>query len=334
VSLIPVNTARYFVAEGSEIPNTGAMRRTPPILAIAVAATLAGLAVGGPDVDESTSVRPDAGSTTKTAKVAKGNGTVSSALGATSVGVLAGDSVDMFLVQIANTTTFSATIATPASFDTQLFLFRLTPDSTGELANAFAMVANDDALANSGWSRITFPSPSNYGPGTYAIAVAPRGVRPFSYSIPSGTGGPGTRTPTQMFTTNLVGAQTPVVTTAPLRTWDGAPTGAGPYVIQFTGCTLIPLGIGPDRCGDVFSGSCFEAHTLPACDDEQCCRTVCSIDPYCCTTSWDANCANVAQQNCPACGTTQNTCSGDLNADGIVNGADLGGVLMNWGQCN
>ena len=76
MSRIPVNTARYFVAEGSEIPNTRAMRRTPPILAIAVAATLAGLAVGGPDVDESTSVRPDAGSTTKTAKVAKGNGTV------------------------------------------------------------------------------------------------------------------------------------------------------------------------------------------------------------------------------------------------------------------
>jgi len=303
------------------------------ILAAVAAACLVGPALGGPDVDESTSVRPDAGSTTKTAKVAKGDGTVNSATGATSVGLLAGDSVDMFLVQITNTTTFSATIATPVSFDTQLFLFRLTADTTGQLANAFAMVANDDVATNSGWSRITFPI-SNFGPGTYAIAVAPRGVRPYSYSIPSASGGPGTRTPTQMFTTNLVGAQTPVVTTAPLRTWDGVPSGAGPYVIQFTGCTLIPLGNGPDRCGDVFSGSCFQAHTVPACDDEQCCRIVCSIDPYCCTTSWDANCANVAQQNCVSCGATQPTCPGDVDGDGIVNGADLGGVLMNWGQCN
>lgn len=304
------------------------------LVAAATAAALATLALGGPDVDESTSVRPDAGSTTKTAKVAKGDGTVSTATGRTSVGLLAGDSVDMFLVSIANTSTFSATIATPASFDTQLFLFRLTADNTGALANAFAMVANDDASANSGWSRITFPVGTNYGPGTYAIAVAPRGVRPFTYSIPGATGGPGTRTPTQMFTTNLVGAQTPVVTTAPLRTWDGVPSGAGPYLIQFTGCTLIPLGTGSDRCGDVFSGSCFQAHAAPACDDEQCCRIVCSIDPYCCTTSWDANCANVAQQNCPSCGATQNTCPGDVNGDGVVDGGDLGGVLSSWGQCN
>ena len=304
------------------------------LAAAAASAALAASSAAGPDVDESTSVRPDAGSTTKTAKVAKGDGTVNSATGATSIGLLAGDSVDMFLVYIANTSTFSATIATPASFDTQLFLFRLTADTSGALTNAFAMTANDDATTNSGWSRITVPTPSNFGPGTYAIAVAPRGVRPFTYSIPGATGGPGTRTPTQMFTTNLVGTQTPVVTTAPLRTWDGAATGAGPYVIQFTGCTLIPLGNGADRCGDVFSGSCFQAHTAPACDDEQCCRVVCAIDPYCCTTSWDANCANVAQQNCPSCGTTPATCPADLNGDGVVNGGDLGGVLNAWGQCN
>ena len=99
--------------------------------------------------------------------------------------------------------------------------------------------------------------------------------------------------------------------------------------------TLIPPGVGINRCGDIFAGDCFVAHTAPACDDEICCRTVCSIDAYCCTSTWDANCALVAQQNCVNCNASNGTaCPGDLNSDGAVDGGDLGAMLSNWGQCN
>lgn len=302
------------------------------VLALAAASS-----VVGPDVDESSSSRPDAGPTVKVARPAKGDGTVQSATGATSASLVGGDVVDMFLIYISNPSQFSVTVSQPAAFDTQLFVFKVINDQSGQPANAQALYANDDAVTNApgGYSKIVFPAGTNIVQGVYAIAIAPKGIRPYSYSDGGATGGPGTRTPFQMFTQQVTGLQTPISNTALLKYWDGNPVGVGAYTLAFTGSTLIPLGVGANRCGDVFSGDCFVAHTAPACDDEICCRTVCNIDAYCCTTTWDANCALVAQQNCENCSNAvPPSCPGDLDSNGAVDGGDLGAMLSNWGQCN
>jgi hypothetical protein len=48
-------------------------------------------------------------------------------------------------------------------------------------------------------------------------------------------------------------------------------------------------------CGT--GGSCFTTHS-PGCSDEACCAQVCSADPTCCTSSWDADCVNLANATC------------------------------------
>ncbi len=48
-------------------------------------------------------------------------------------------------------------------------------------------------------------------------------------------------------------------------------------------------------------GNCCVPHGTPACDNEDCCRRVCAIDAFCCTTAWDQICANHATQF-PQCG--------------------------------
>ncbi len=39
------------------------------------------------------------------------------------------------------------------------------------------------------------------------------------------------------------------------------------------------------------TGSCQSPHPTPGCGDAACCNIVCSVDPFCCTTSWDVDCA-------------------------------------------
>jgi hypothetical protein len=306
------------------------------VVASSVLGLLAASSLLGPDVDETTSVNNDAGGNVRIAKVAKGSGTVNSASGATSSGLVTGDFVDMFLIYVSNPAQFSITVQQPTSFDSQLFLFKVGNDSSGLPTFAEPIFANDDAVTNAagGYSKIVLPAGTAVSVGTYAVAIAPKGVRPYSYSDGGQTGGPGTRTPFDMFTTQVTGLQTPVSLTAKLRAWFGSPLATGPYAISFTGTSLIPLGVGQGRCGDVFSGSCFATHTAPACDDEACCRLVCAVDPYCCTSSWDANCVAVAEQTCTSCSQPQQSCPGDLNGDGQIDGADLGAMLVGWGQCN
>ena len=45
-------------------------------------------------------------------------------------------------------------------------------------------------------------------------------------------------------------------------------------------------------------GACFSANGNGGCEDEYCCNTVCSIDPTCCTSTWDAGCAALAEDFC------------------------------------
>lgn len=55
-------------------------------------------------------------------------------------------------------------------------------------------------------------------------------------------------------------------------------------------------------CGMATSGSCFEITGSPFCNDPDCCSMVCNQDLFCCITSWDDLCLDLAFQLCaPQC---------------------------------
>jgi hypothetical protein len=51
-------------------------------------------------------------------------------------------------------------------------------------------------------------------------------------------------------------------------------------------------------CGDITTGSCFEAHGNGACSDPDCCDAVCKVDPFCCSDQWDGVCVSYAEALC------------------------------------
>ena len=57
-------------------------------------------------------------------------------------------------------------------------------------------------------------------------------------------------------------------------------------------------------CGVPVAGSCCEPNGTPNCDDFDCCTLVCATDAFCCTTSWDQLCADMALDTCEVCGVT------------------------------
>jgi len=54
----------------------------------------------------------------------------------------------------------------------------------------------------------------------------------------------------------------------------------------------------PVTCPDSTPGDCCETHDSPGCNDASCCDSICEIDPFCCTTTWDTICVNYAQDMC------------------------------------
>ena len=51
------------------------------------------------------------------------------------------------------------------------------------------------------------------------------------------------------------------------------------------------------------AGDCCESNGSPGCNDASCQATVCAVDAFCCNTSWDGLCANLAADECGAlCG--------------------------------
>ena len=60
-------------------------------------------------------------------------------------------------------------------------------------------------------------------------------------------------------------------------------------------------------CGEPGSGSCCFPNATPYCNDEECCQTICLMDPSCCDVAWDSICAEAANDpftGCDACGET------------------------------
>lgn len=62
------------------------------------------------------------------------------------------------------------------------------------------------------------------------------------------------------------------------------------YAVQFCG--------GGFQCGSWTSGSCLEPGDTPFCNDPACCQAVCTIEPFCCSNSWDSFCVGYAVTRC------------------------------------
>jgi hypothetical protein len=60
-------------------------------------------------------------------------------------------------------------------------------------------------------------------------------------------------------------------------------------------------------CGSLNAGSCCVVHPSPYCSNSACCAAVCALDAFCCATSWDLACTQLATVYCPnlncTCGT-------------------------------
>lgn len=55
---------------------------------------------------------------------------------------------------------------------------------------------------------------------------------------------------------------------------------------------------GEASCPPDAMGNCCLANASPGCEDESCCAATCAIDPFCCESNWDEQCATQAQQVC------------------------------------
>ncbi len=78
---------------------------------------------------------------------------------------------------------------------------------------------------------------------------------------------------------------------------DGSPAARDPatYETILSGDLLQGAGLYSDNCG-AGAGACDEENGTPGCDQVECCRAVCAIDPFCCDTLWDDTCVAQASQ--------------------------------------
>lgn len=83
-------------------------------------------------------------------------------------------------------------------------------------------------------------------------------------------------------------------------------TSDSPFVRNPT-CVTQVQGCG-ELATDGSERDCFEAQTGGGCSDADCCLAVCQVDPSCCSTVWDSNCAAQAQFTCTTCGVNPASC--------------------------
>lgn len=82
-------------------------------------------------------------------------------------------------------------------------------------------------------------------------------------------------------------------------------------------------------CGLPNLGECQVVHPGRGCSESWCCEGICnSVEPACCTVSWDQRCVNIANALC------YGTCRADINFNARVDGADLALLLNGWGDPN
>ncbi|MHC5028600.1 MAG: hypothetical protein ACYTGR_17770 [Planctomycetota bacterium] len=84
-------------------------------------------------------------------------------------------------------------------------------------------------------------------------------------------------------------------------------------------------------CSGTSEGDCCEANGSDSCNHPPCCYLVCEQDQFCCLTSWDQACADLAAEFCTdTCGPS---CPADTNGDATVDVTDLVSVILAWGPC-
>jgi hypothetical protein len=102
------------------------------------------------------------------------------------------------------------------------------------------------------------------------------------------------------------------------------------YTIQVAGfggtdgSGVLNLSKQPVVC-PISGNDCFQPAPSPGCSDADCCGAVCAQQPSCCSASWDASCAALAQSSCGS------ECPEDIDGDGVVEVEDLVAVILDWG---
>jgi hypothetical protein len=156
------------------------------------------------------------------------------------------------------------------------------------VANAgAAIIGSGRADFGSSWNlrgTYTTTTPFSSSPGTLdTTSVAPFGTT-FTFD---NTGFIGTQLTIGSIEGDLDPSSFPAGTTAKIRT-----------SVSF-GNTFIqgPYYLGPPpSCGT--GEPCNAPHAASGCANAACCALVCSIDPPCCTNSWDSLCVNIAVEQC------------------------------------
>jgi hypothetical protein len=76
-----------------------------------------------------------------------------------------------------------------------------------------------------------------------------------------------------------------------------------------------------------FPGNCCYSHSFAGCDDPFITQCVCSVDAFCCTSTWDATCTNEVQQaGCGFCGIAGAGGSSFGGAGGVAGSGAFGGA--------
>jgi len=82
-----------------------------------------------------------------------------------------------------------------------------------------------------------------------------------------------------------------------------------------------------EGCSEPCTGSgngCFAPAKSAGCDDETCCVSVCSIDPFCCNSAWDTSCVALAADRCLSGPPANDACAAALP---LIGGATLVNTL-------
>jgi hypothetical protein len=66
-------------------------------------------------------------------------------------------------------------------------------------------------------------------------------------------------------------------------------------------CVELAIARCATACGMSDAGNCWDGHGAPGCNRPDCCAFVCLKDAFCCTSSWDSTCAQLAADNPGSC---------------------------------
>ncbi len=88
-----------------------------------------------------------------------------------------------------------------------------------------------------------------------------------------------------------------------------SPSGGGLLITLLAALMACSAGFAQPNCPNPQCGTCLEATPdIPGCQNQDCCETVCAIEPACCVFEWDDLCVTLALENCSFCGPGNGDC--------------------------